>query len=153
MPVNVFFPEEGLKEGQLDTQTGLFCQVKNADKFTNNSMSLEPSTTHAVSVSLPPSSLPSVLVQTAPGPSSSSSSLSLTHPPLDLLSSSLAEAQINLDSFNDDEDYDEDRDLEDETDREIDESTSSVGQIIGEPVITSRSGMAEVLMEETGIYI
>ncbi|BFZ06169.1 hypothetical protein BsWGS_09208 [Bradybaena similaris] len=148
-------PEEGLKEGQLDTQTGLFCQVSAAEKYSGaNKVAQSPAPQALPVVSLPPSSVTSVLIQAEPGPSSSSSSLSLNHPPLDLLSSSLAEAQINLDSFNDDDDdYEEEDDLDDDN-NDQDEGQTHLplalgGQIINESVVAPRPGMAEVLREET----
>ncbi|CAG5122833.1 unnamed protein product, partial [Candidula unifasciata] len=146
-----------LKEGQLDTQTGLFCKVTAAEKYINASKVAHSAAPQVLPVaSLQPSSVTSLLIQAEPRPSSSSSSLSLTHPPLDLLSSSLAEAQINLDSFNDDDDeYEEEDDLEDDSnDQGLDEAQTHLpvalgGQIIGEPVVATRPGMAEVLREET----
>uniref|UniRef100_A0A2C9LMS6 Uncharacterized protein n=1 Tax=Biomphalaria glabrata TaxID=6526 RepID=A0A2C9LMS6_BIOGL len=77
-------------------------------------------------------------------------------PPLDLLSSSLAEAQINLDSYNDEDE--EDGEYEEEDDIELDippgdgqlkSSTPSVTHISTDPSVSTRPGMAEVLREET----
>jgi hypothetical protein len=116
--------------------------------------SVQPSTTtsQSLSVCLPNSAMS--LIQSKPERSSSSSSLCVTHPQLDLLSNSLAEAQINLGSFDDDDDDDDDYEKEDVLDNDavqgLDLSTSALSQTIDEPVITSRPGMAEVLHEETG---
>ncbi|KAH9514629.1 hypothetical protein Btru_023128 [Bulinus truncatus] len=141
----VISPEEGLKEGQLDTQTGLFYQVTASDPTPDGdaSSSGQSPATYAATSSSPPSTIITIQATTAP------IDLQQVKPAqLDLLSSSLAEAQINLDSYNEEDEGEEEEYDEEEEEEDIDlETPSNDGQLQAPP--GSRPGMAEVLREET----
>ncbi|KAK0049500.1 BRCA2-interacting transcriptional repressor EMSY isoform X2 [Biomphalaria pfeifferi] len=152
-------PEEGLKEGQLDTQTGLFYQVTasdpqadsyNCDSVHSGQVSVSYTLTSVASPASPPPA--TISVQAAADPVVMAQTVK--QPPLDLLSSSLAEAQINLDSYNEEEDgeYEEEDDIDLDIppgDGQLKSSTPSVTHISTDPSVSTRPGMAEVLREET----
>ncbi|XP_035828327.1 BRCA2-interacting transcriptional repressor EMSY isoform X2 [Aplysia californica] len=152
-------PEEGLKEGQLDTQTGLFYQVgqprEGAVKTQVSSLSLHAAVTVSAPhlqptavLPMPPVTTAMVVAGTSQPPlvlASLSNVSSSSQPPLDLLSSSLAEAQIDLDPFSEDNSNSSTSVIESQGQL----SGSSAGHIGGETAVNSRPGMAEVLREET----
>ncbi|XP_059177445.1 BRCA2-interacting transcriptional repressor EMSY-like isoform X2 [Physella acuta] len=154
----VIVSPEGLKEGQLDTQTGLFYQVTASnppppDNYHDTGVKLKPPEviyTTPQQTLTPPAHTSSTLPSVGQPSSAVPPSVTVTQP-IDLLSSSLAEAQINLDSYNEEEEEEEDYDDEGDdayNDMPVHSPVTNVGHILGDAV-SSRPGMAEVLREET----